>query len=138
IEHRPARGLAYGSECPASERAPVAQHEPGGLHLAAAFLIAPPTMVIHGPPRSCQPPNGVLRLLEWNRDGSTVVSASRSRMVTSPGAPTESVPPRRLSRRAGSRLHRAIKVAGGSGPVRTSRSSTTATAVSSPTMPKAA
>src|SRR5262249_61205770 len=104
-------------------RTPVTQHEPGGLHLAAAFVMAPPTIVIHGPPRSAQPPNGVLRLLEWNRDGLTVVSASRSRMVTSPGAPTEGGPPGGWSRHAGSRLHRAIKVARGSRPPPTSRPS---------------
>src|SRR5256712_3993141 len=139
IEDDLTRGFSLRAERPAPERAPVAQHEPGLVgHELALCTSLPPTSVIHGPPRSVQPPNGVLRLRDWNRDGSTVASASGSRIVTSAGAPTASVPPGRLSSRAGSRLQRAISVASGRSPGRTSRSSTTATAASSPTTPKAA
>src|SRR2546422_6723383 len=45
----------------------------------------PYTTLFRSPPVSVKPPNGVFRLFERNRAGSTVHSVSGSRIVTSAG-----------------------------------------------------
>src|SRR2546421_1954615 len=127
-----------GAEGAAAEDAPVAQHEQGGLVGHACHTTLPPTIVLQGRPVAVQPANGVLRLLDWKRAGSIVTGPSGSISVRSAGAPAPRLPPGSRSSRAGSRERRDTSVATESSPGLTSRSSSSVTAVSSPTTPLAA
>src|SRR5712691_7250761 len=135
VEDDLAGRLAARAEGLARERAAVAQDEDRARHGRTAF---PPTIVSHGAPVSIQPAKGVFRLFERNLAGSTIVLRSRSRIVTSAGAPGARLPPGRLRSLAGSRERRETSVGSGRSPGLTSRSSSTATAVSRPTTPNAA
>src|SRR5690606_30283311 len=98
----------------------------------------PPTMVSAAWPTSFQPANGVLRLLERKRSGSTVHAASRSMTVTSAGDPSARVPPGRRNARAGAQLMRSTSWSRVSRPLPTRSVSAMPSAVSRPTMPNGA
>ena len=66
VEDDLAGGLADGAQRLTAEDTAVAQDEKRRCHRCTIF---PPTMVIHGPPRSGQPPKGVLRLRDRKRAG---------------------------------------------------------------------
>src|SRR3989440_7772570 len=131
-------GFPGGAEGAAAEDAPVAQHEQGGLVGHACHTTLPPTIVLQGRPVAVQPANGVLRLLDLKRAGSIVTAPSGSISGRSAGAPAPRLPPGSRSSRAGSRERRDTSVATESSPGLTSRSSSSVTAVSSPTTPLAA
>src|SRR5256885_6076230 len=131
-------GFPGGAEGAAAEDAPVAQHEQGRRVGHASHTTFPPTIVLQGRPVAVQPANGVLRLLDLKRAGSIVTAPSGSISVRSAGAPAPRLPPGSRSSRAGSRESRDTSVAPASSPRLTSRSSSSVTAVSSPTTPLAA
>ena len=69
--------------------------------LSPPWTIRPPTTVYVQRPTSRFPFQGVLRLLEWSRAGSTTHSAAGSRTATSATAPGARVPAARPQARAG-------------------------------------
>src|SRR5690554_737740 len=106
--------------------------------VSRSHTIRPPTMVSAAWPTSRQPANGVLRLLERKRSGSTVHAASRSMTVTSAGDPSARVPPGRRNACAGAQLMRSTSWLRVSRPLPTSSVSAMPSAVSRPTMPNGA
>ena len=102
-------------------------------------VAAPPTMVAATPPLRVQPSNGVFFDFERELRALIVTVMSGARMVMSAGAPSASVPPGRCmhARRIGRQQldhPRQTLIR----PVCTSRSNTSGTAVSRPTMPNGA
>ena len=87
---------------------------------------------------SDRPANGVLRLFEWKRAGSTAQPAATSSATTSAGAPGRSVPPGSPNTRAGAVLMRRMSCGSVNVPPCTSSVYATPNAVSSPTIPKGA
>src|SRR3990170_574310 len=122
-------GLTLGAEGEAFENPAVSEsqdrrshprplpfHRPPPLKTPSCWTIRPPTTVIQTKPRRIQPPNGLFRLLEAKRVGSTSCSLSRSRMTRSPSAPLPRCPPGRFRIRAGPTVKRAISVGRSSTP----------------------
>src|SRR5262249_49293017 len=134
VEDDFAMSFARGPAGAPREDAAVGEREERRRH---AVTTLPPTTVRATAPVPVQPANGVLRARERKRDGSTVHARSRSSTVMSAGAPGARLPPGRFSSRAGPGDRRDTSVGRSITPVRTRRSRSTGTAVSSPTTPLA-
>src|SRR6266704_2751793 len=137
VEDHLALRLALGAAGEALERLAAGERQRGLLHSSLLCTSFPSKYVRTTRPRNVHPANGLLRLRESNRWGSTFHALSVSTRITSAGAPGARVPYGRPKQRAGPLESRSTARGRASSPART-RARVSASDVSSPTTPFAA